>query len=133
MGLLILQWRIQGRGSGGPAPPFFLAQTEAQRAISNFFGDGGGGGGGGGRPRRSFGTKRRPKGKKQIFLETAPPPPPPYLWVCMTGLPHYLKVWIRHCFVHFFAFVEGQRHETAATLNTRKRFNFFFLNLDTVF
>ena len=37
MGLLILQWRIQGRGSGGPAPPFFLDQTEAQRAKRNFF------------------------------------------------------------------------------------------------
>ena len=32
------QWRIQGRGQGGGAPPLFLDQTEAQRAEKNFFG-----------------------------------------------------------------------------------------------
>ena len=33
-----LQWRIQGRGPGGPAP-IFLNQTDARRAEKNFFGD----------------------------------------------------------------------------------------------
>ena len=33
------QWRIQGRGPGGPLPPppLFLDQTEAQRAAKNLF------------------------------------------------------------------------------------------------
>ena len=30
------QWRIQGRGQGGPTPPLFLDQTEARRAEKNF-------------------------------------------------------------------------------------------------
>ena len=33
-----LQWRIQGRGPGGP-PPLFPDQTEARRVEKNFFGD----------------------------------------------------------------------------------------------
>ena len=35
------QWRVQGRGLGGPAPPppLFLDQTEARRAPKNSFGD----------------------------------------------------------------------------------------------
>ena len=33
------QWRIQGRGLGGPGPPLFLDHTEAQRAENIVFGD----------------------------------------------------------------------------------------------
>ena len=46
------QWRIQGRGPGGPLPPppLFLDQTEDQRAV-----------------------------KKLFFFE--PPPPPPHLLI----------------------------------------------------
>ena len=32
-----IQWRIQGRGPGGPSPPLFLDQNEAQRAEKNLF------------------------------------------------------------------------------------------------
>ena len=32
-----VQWRIEGRGTGGPGPPLFLDQTEAQRAEIIFF------------------------------------------------------------------------------------------------
>ena len=32
-----IQWRIQGRGSGGPAPPLFLDQTKARRVEKNFW------------------------------------------------------------------------------------------------
>ena len=34
---LTIQWRIQGRGLGGPGPLLFLDQTEAQTAEKNFF------------------------------------------------------------------------------------------------
>ena len=34
-----LQWRIQGRGPGGPGPPLFFDQNEARRTEKNFFGD----------------------------------------------------------------------------------------------
>ena len=30
--IFLEQWRIQGRGPGGPAPPLFLDQTEARWA-----------------------------------------------------------------------------------------------------
>ena len=33
-----IQWWIQGRGPGEPAPPLFFNQNEAQRAEKNFFG-----------------------------------------------------------------------------------------------
>ena len=33
------QWRIQGRGPGGPGPPLFFDQNETRRAEKNFFGD----------------------------------------------------------------------------------------------
>ena len=39
LGPWVLQWRIQGRNPGGPAPPLFLDQTEARRAEELFFGD----------------------------------------------------------------------------------------------
>ena len=63
------QWRIQGRGPGGPPPPphhthphLLLDQTEARKAE-----------------------------KKNLR------PLPPYLMVWMTPPPPpYLKVWIRH-------------------------------------
>ena len=63
---IIAQWRIQGRGPGGPAPPLlFFDENEARRA-------------------------------EKKLLETATPPPPPYFMVWMTAPPHpYLKVWIR--------------------------------------
>ena len=32
------QWRIQGRGLGGPGSPLFFDQNEARRAENNFFG-----------------------------------------------------------------------------------------------
>ena len=31
------QWRIQGRGPGGPGPPLFLDQNEARRGEKHFF------------------------------------------------------------------------------------------------
>ena len=31
------QWRIQGRGPGGPGLPLFLDRTEARRAEKKFF------------------------------------------------------------------------------------------------
>ena len=34
---VVLQWRIQGRGPGGPALPLILDQTEARRDEKNFF------------------------------------------------------------------------------------------------
>ena len=37
--LSFIQWRIQGRGPGGPGLPLFLDQTETRRAEKNFFGD----------------------------------------------------------------------------------------------
>ena len=33
----ILQWRIQGKGPGGPPPYLFLDQTEALKAEKNIF------------------------------------------------------------------------------------------------
>ena len=36
--LSFIQWRIQGRGLGGPGLPLFLDQTETRRAEKNFFG-----------------------------------------------------------------------------------------------
>ena len=35
----IRQWRIQGRGPGGPGSPLSLDQNEARRAKKNLFGD----------------------------------------------------------------------------------------------
>ena len=32
-----VQWRIQGRGTGGPPPSLFLDQNEARWAEKNFF------------------------------------------------------------------------------------------------
>ena len=37
--LSFIQWRIQGRGPGGPGLPLFLDQTETRRAEKNFFGE----------------------------------------------------------------------------------------------
>ena len=37
--LSFIQWRIQGRGPGGPGRPLFLDQTEARRAENIFLGD----------------------------------------------------------------------------------------------
>ena len=37
--LSFIQWRIQGRGPGGPGLPLFLDQTETRRAEKIFFGD----------------------------------------------------------------------------------------------
>ena len=38
--ILVEQWRIQGRGAGGPAPPpLVLDQIEARRAKTISFGD----------------------------------------------------------------------------------------------
>ena len=37
--LSFIQWRIQGRGPGGPGHPLFLDQTETRRAEKFFFGD----------------------------------------------------------------------------------------------
>ena len=52
------QWRIQGRGPGGPAPPLI------------------------------FSPDLGPKGRKKIFFwRPPPPPPPPYLRVWMTARP----------------------------------------------
>ena len=66
-----MQWRINGRGSGGPTPP------------------------------PSFSTKIRPEGPKKIFLASAPPPPYFRLWLTAAPPPPlttpYLKVWIRYC------------------------------------
>ena len=37
--LSFIQWRIQGRGPGGPGLPLFLDQTETRRAEKIFLGD----------------------------------------------------------------------------------------------
>ena len=37
---LLFQWRIQGRGPGGPTPPLFLDQTEVRTAEIFFLGGG---------------------------------------------------------------------------------------------
>ena len=37
--LSFIQWRIQGRGPGGPGLPLFLDQTETRRAENIFLGD----------------------------------------------------------------------------------------------
>ena len=36
---VLMQWRIQGGGGGGPCSPLFLNQTEARRAEKNVFWD----------------------------------------------------------------------------------------------
>ena len=68
LGPWVLQWRIQGRNPGGPAPPPLI-----------------------------FRPNWGPKGRRTVFWR---PPPPPHL-IYGSGwpppLPHYLKVWIRHC------------------------------------
>ena len=63
------QWRIQGRGPGGPRPPYFSTKIRPEGRKKNFLEAGGGGGGGGG------------GGEKKFFLPPPPPPPPPYLRV----------------------------------------------------
>ena len=54
--MVAVQWRIQGRGPGGPPFPLFLEQNEARRAEKIFFED-------------------RPSPLPQSL--DAPPPPPP--------------------------------------------------------
>ena len=41
-----------------------------------------------------FWTKLTPEGPKKNFIKTGTPP---FSRMLMTGLPPYLKVWIRHC------------------------------------
>ena len=43
-----------------------------------------------------FEAKLKAEGPKTIFLRPSFPPPTTFLRVCMTGLPPYLKCWIRH-------------------------------------
>ena len=64
------QWRIQGRGPGGPAPPLI------------------------------FSPDLGPKGRKKIFFWRPPPPPPPLsegLDDRPPPTPPYSKLWIRRC------------------------------------
>ena len=85
----LVQWLIQGRGPGGPAPPSFLDQNEARKAE-----------------------------QKKFFLRPPPPlisgswlPPPPYLKVCIrrcSAPPDSLcwkSNWIRLLFIYLFIYL----------------------------
>ena len=56
---------------------------------------------GGPAPPPYFLTKMSPEGPKQIFLETAPPPHHLF-WRPPLLSPTYLKVWIRHWWLHSY-------------------------------
>ena len=120
-----VQWGIQGRGPGG-CPPLFFDHTKARRVEKVFFfwdrvppflsqglddratplsegvdppktgictrGDPGEGPGG--LSPLLFNQSEARRAEKVSFFETGSPPL--YLRVWMTGLPRYLKVWIRH-------------------------------------
>ena len=55
--LSFIQWRMQGRGPGGPGLPLFLDQTETRRAEKNFFGE------------------RPPPHYLRVWMTWNPPPP----------------------------------------------------------
>ena len=61
------QWRIQGKGPGGP-PSLLLDQNEARRAEKFFF-------------------EPPPAPYLRIWMTAPPPPPAPYLkvWICHWG------------------------------------------------
>ena len=104
-----MQWQIQGRGPGDPAPPLFLDQTETRRAEKYFFGD---------RPSslnfirllRVVITPYRPALSQG--LDDRPPPPPP--------LPEGLDQPLR-CSPHpgVYENLNGTETRTCASLSTR--------------
>ena len=70
----MLQWRIQGRGQGGPSP-LFLDQTEARRSEKKTFGD-------------------RPSPPYLRLDDQGPPPPYLKFWIrhCVIRYTHILHI-----------------------------------------
>ena len=93
--LSFIQWRIQGRGPGGPGLPLFLDQTETRRAEKIFLGD------------------RHPP-YLRVWMTWTPPPPYLKVWIRHCYLPPKLLQYVTYVVTlrsHGRAEAEGHKLE----------------------